>query len=186
MQLQGRLSPAGDQTSNPNVMQRLQSHIKRNQAIPENAKCSFPNCDVKIPAKPEMTAYVKQRPVSQKTEQIISDKVEEWYKQGIIIDSIPGCPYNSRILAAKRVVADGSIKWRVCIDFRKLNRISLPNDKFQLPRVDQIMYAMQGSSHFATMDISQCFPRYPIAEEDRPKIICQIITKKSLLKYVPS
>ena len=45
---------------------------------------------------------------------------------------------------------DGSL--RMCIDYRKLNKVTI-NNKYALPRIDDLCYHFQGAPCFSKIDI---------------------------------
>ena len=57
---------------------------------------------------------------------------------------------------------------RFCIDYRRLNQLTLP-DSHALPRIDDTLDALGGSCWFSTSDLKSGFHQVSIAEEDRPK-----------------
>ena len=57
---------------------------------------------------------------------------------------------------------------RFCIDYRRLNQLTIPNSH-PLPRIDDTLDALGGSSWFFTLDLKSGFHQVSIAEEDRPK-----------------
>jgi hypothetical protein len=58
--------------------------------------------------------------------------------------------------------------WRFAIDYRKLNRVTIP-DRFPLPRVDDQLDKLGGSNFFTTMDLAAGFYQIPMPEEDIEK-----------------
>ena len=66
-------------------------------------------------------------------------------------------------MAPKR---DGTL--RFCVDYRRLNELTIP-DSHPLPRIDDTLDALGGSSWFSTLDLKSSFHQVSIAEEDRPK-----------------
>lgn len=69
-------------------------------------------------------------PFSQKTE--IENQVEELLKSGFIRPS--SSPFASPMLLVKK--KDDS--WRMCMDFRGLNQITIP-DKYPIPNIDELL-----------------------------------------------
>ena len=76
----------------------------------------------------------------------------------------PSCsPWSSPVdLVPKR---DGST--RFCIDYRKLNEVTIP-DKHPLPNPEDTLGAVRGSKWFSTVDLKSGFHQILIKESDRP------------------
>lgn len=73
-------------------------------------------------------------------------------------------PYASNIVLVKK--KDGSL--RFCIDFRKLNSLTV-RDAYALPRIDDTLDALQGAQWFSTLDLKSSYWQVEIAEEDQHK-----------------
>ena len=61
---------------------------------------------------------------------------------------------------------DGSI--RLCVDYRKLNSVTLP-DRFPLPRMDDLLHAAKSTRFMSTLDLQSGYHQVEVAEEDRDK-----------------
>ncbi|GBG71752.1 hypothetical protein CBR_g9160 [Chara braunii] len=62
---------------------------------------------------------------------------------------------------------NGSV--RICIDYRKLNDITI-KDVYPLPRIDDLLDAIGCANYFSKFDIRHGFLHILVKEEDRPKI----------------
>ncbi|KAL0411873.1 UNVERIFIED_CONTAM: hypothetical protein Slati_3777000 [Sesamum latifolium] len=60
-------------------------------------------------------------------------------------------------------------KWRMCIDFRDLNK-ACPKDFYPLPRIDQLVDSTSGCELLSMMDASQGYHQIMLAPEDRKKV----------------
>ncbi|KAL0427851.1 UNVERIFIED_CONTAM: hypothetical protein Slati_2959900 [Sesamum latifolium] len=60
-------------------------------------------------------------------------------------------------------------KWRMCIDFRYLNK-ACPKDFYPLPRIDQLVDSTSGCELLSMMDASQGYHQIMLAPEDRKRI----------------
>ena len=73
-------------------------------------------------------------------------------------------PFSSLIVMVPK--KDGTN--RMCIDYRKLNEITL-KDAFPLPRIGQTIDALQGAGFFSSLDLARGYWQVPVAREDRHK-----------------
>ncbi|UYV84871.1 hypothetical protein LAZ67_X003796, partial [Cordylochernes scorpioides] len=67
------------------------------------------------------------------------------------------------ILVRKR---DGN--WRFCVDYRKLNSITV-KDVYPIPRIDDVMDTLQGSRYFTAIDLRSGYWQVEIEEQDKKK-----------------
>ena len=56
-------------------------------------------------------------------------------------------------------------KWRVCVDFRELNRAAL-RDYFSLPFIDQVLDTLSGKQYFSFLNGYSGYNQIQIALED--------------------
>ena len=73
-------------------------------------------------------------------------------------------PWSSPIVLVPK--KDG--KLRFCVDYRKLNAVS-KKDRYPLPRIDDALDRLKGSSVFSTLDCDQAYYQVPMNEADREK-----------------
>ncbi|KAL0421739.1 UNVERIFIED_CONTAM: putative protein K02A2.6 [Sesamum latifolium] len=72
-------------------------------------------------------------------------------------------------------------KWRMCIDFRDLNK-ACRKDFYPLPRIDQLVDSTSGCELLSMMDASQEYHQIMLAPEDRKKV--SFITSEGTFCYV--
>jgi hypothetical protein len=60
--------------------------------------------------------------------------------------------------------ADGSI--RLCIDYRKLNRVTIP-DKFPVPNLTDSIYGLTGTKFFTSLDLVRGYYQIPLHKDSR-------------------
>lgn len=70
-------------------------------------------------------------------------------------------PYGAPILFVRK--KDGSL--RMCVDFRRLNAITIKN-RAPLPRVDELFDQLGGATVFTKLDLAQGYHQMRMAEED--------------------
>ena len=109
-------------------------------------------------------APIKQHPRSVPLAHAEAEKqaIEYLKAKGVIRESTS--PWASPIvLVAKK---DGGV--RPCVDYRRVNQLVKP-DRLPLPRIQDCLDAVAGSSLFSTMDLMSGYFQIPIKKEDIPK-----------------
>ena len=64
--------------------------------------------------------------------------------------------------------ASGKKKWRLCIDFRKLNEVTM-GDSYPLPNIQDILDKIGRARYFTTLDCASGYLQIPINPEDQSK-----------------
>nr|GFA24811.1 hypothetical protein [Tanacetum cinerariifolium] len=87
--------------------------------------------------------------------------VPELSEKGFIRPS--SSPWGAPVLFVKK--KDGS--FRMCIDYRELNKLTVKN-RYPLPRIDDLFNQLQGSSVYSKIDLRFGYHQLQISEEDIP------------------
>ncbi|GKC63893.1 putative reverse transcriptase domain-containing protein [Tanacetum coccineum] len=89
----------------------------------------------------------------------LSDQLKELSENGFICPSLS--PWGALVLFVKK--KDGS--FRMCIDYRELNKLTVKN-RYPLPRIDHLFDQLQGSSVYSKIDLRSGYHQLRIREED--------------------
>ncbi|GJW41652.1 putative reverse transcriptase domain-containing protein [Tanacetum coccineum] len=91
----------------------------------------------------------------------LSVQLQELLEKGFIRPS--SSPWGAPVLFVKK--KDGS--FRMCIDYRELNKLTVKN-RYPLPRIDDLFDQLQGSSVYSKIDLRSGYHQLRIKEEDIP------------------
>ncbi|GJT10218.1 putative reverse transcriptase domain-containing protein [Tanacetum coccineum] len=91
----------------------------------------------------------------------LADQLQELSEKGFIRPS--SSPWGAPVLFVKK--KDGS--FRMCIDYRELNKLTVKN-RYPLPRIDDLFDQLQGSSVYSKIDLRSGYHQLRIREEDIP------------------
>ncbi|KAL4564653.1 hypothetical protein LXL04_028721 [Taraxacum kok-saghyz] len=94
--------------------------------------------------------------------QELSSQLQELLSRGFIRPSFS--PWGAPILFVKK--KDGS--FRMCIDYRELNKLTVKN-RYPLPRINDLFDQLQGSTHYSKIDLRSGYHQLSVQEEDVPK-----------------
>ena len=89
-------------------------------------------------------------------------QLQELLSKGFIRPS--ASPWGAPVLFVKK--KDGS--FRMCIDYRQLNKVTVKN-KYPLPRIDDLFDQLQGACTFSKIDLRSSYHRLKIRATDVPK-----------------
>ncbi|GJZ87118.1 putative reverse transcriptase domain-containing protein [Tanacetum coccineum] len=89
----------------------------------------------------------------------LSEQLQELSDKGFIRPS--SSPWGAPVLFVKK--KDGS--FRMCIDYRELNKLTVKN-RYPLPRIDDLFDQLQGSSVYSKIDLRSGYHQLRVREED--------------------
>lgn len=99
--------------------------------------------------------------------QEVQDQISKMLEQGIIRPS--DSAWSSPIwVVPKKADASGKIKWRVVVDFRKLNEKTL-DDKYPIPNITDVLDKLGNCQYFTTLDLASGFYQVEMNAADVPK-----------------
>ncbi|PRQ45991.1 putative nucleotidyltransferase, Ribonuclease H [Rosa chinensis] len=92
----------------------------------------------------------------------LKTQLQELLDKGFIRPSVS--PWGAPVLFVKK--KDGTL--RLCIDYRKLNKVTVKN-KYPLPRIDDLFDQLRGAKVFSKIDLRTGYHQLRIRESDVPK-----------------
>nr|CDJ91014.1 RNA-directed DNA polymerase (reverse transcriptase) domain containing protein [Haemonchus contortus] len=105
----------------------------------------------------------------------LDDHINKLLKAGRIVESDTPWVHNT-VLVRKR---DGSL--RVCLDFRPLNDITIP-DHYPLPRIEDLLEKVAGHRFYTTLDLASGYMQLLLDPESQAK--CGWATHRGIYQFV--
>nr|GEW08929.1 putative reverse transcriptase domain-containing protein [Tanacetum cinerariifolium] len=97
---------------------------------------------------------------------VVIEQPQELSDKGFIRPN--SSPWRAPVLFVKK--KDGS--FRMCIDYRELNKLTVKN-RYPLPRIDDLFDELQGSSVYSKIDLQLGYHQLRVCEGDIPKMAFQ-------------
>lgn len=99
--------------------------------------------------------------------QEVKTQIKKMLEQGVIRPSYS--PWSSPIwIVPKKKDASGKVKWRLVIDYRKLNEKTV-SDKYPLPNITDVLDKLGRSVYFTTLDLASGFHQIEMNPSDIEK-----------------
>ena len=120
---------------------------------------------VEFEIKTEEGAIPPNKPpyrLSPKEHEELQAQLDDLLAQGHIRPSTS--PYGAPVLCVPK--KDG--RWRMCVDYRALNRQTI-RDRYPLPRIDDLLDRLGKARHFTTLDLASGCYQIAVKESDIPK-----------------
>lgn len=117
-----------------------------------------------IELKPGTTPiFIKQYRIPESHKFEIQRQISELESKGIIEKS--DSPWNSPLLLVpKKTECKNEKKFRMVIDYRKLNSVTI-SQSYPIPLVDEIIDQMRGAKIFTVLDLHGAFHQIPLSEK---------------------
>lgn len=131
----------------------------------ENLNLSFTNAiKHRIRTINDVPIFTKSYRYPQIHKEEVQKQIDEMLDKGIIRPS--SSPYSAPVwIVPKKEDASGTQKWRLVIDYRKLNEITL-DDRHPIPNIDDILSKLGRCQYFTTLDLAKGFHQIEIDERD--------------------
>jgi hypothetical protein len=163
--------PFGSPAEQSTFLKFIQPSIDANQNIPTSTFCTHPDATIYLDTPPDAVGYRSQYAIADKLKPKVDETVKKWLHDGIIteVPSNIDNRWNSPIiLVPKKDSAGNYTDKRPCLDPRHINKY-LKEDKFPLPKINDIFLKLKGANIYTTLDLTQAFHRFPIHPPDQHK-----------------
>ncbi|GBN25984.1 Retrovirus-related Pol polyprotein from transposon 297 [Araneus ventricosus] len=126
--------------------------------VPHKTKTTKVELNILVKSNEPISHQPLRLPFSEK--KIVQTQEAEWLEQGIVEPC--SSEYSSPVVIVRK--KDGTP--RVCIDYRKLNKVVV-KDRFPLPLIEDILDRLQGSRVFSTIDLKNAFFHVDVNKDSR-------------------
>ena len=135
---------------------------------------------LKLDLKPGATPF-KYAPYKTAYEQMdeIERQINKLLAAGFIRPS--NSNYASPVLMVPKKQIGDKLEWRMCIDYRKLNSMTI-KDHYPLPNIQSLYRKFAGNKIFSSLDLRHAYHHIGIRPEDRHKTA--FITHKGLFEWI--
>lgn len=133
----------------------------------ENHEIVDTSVQAEIKTTTDEPIYTKTYPYPVNMRIEVEEQIKKLLHDGIIRPS--KSPYNSPIwVVEKKMDASGTKKYRMVIDFKKLNAVTV-SDTYPIPDISSTLASLGNSKFFTTIDLTSGFHQIKMREGDIPK-----------------
>ena len=132
--------------------------------------CTHPNAIITLNVDPKDydKLNTRQYPIPSTLESFLDIMIKKWEGEKKLGKAATNCQFNSPLLVAPKFDKDGKVcGLRICLDARELNKVLLENDRFEIPRIPDVLQRFSGCSIFGEFDLSEAYFQFPIAPESQ-------------------
>ena len=149
------------------IMKRLKFIIDQNQSI--TGYCTHPLSKVTITVRdPTKILHMKQYPVALSLIDPATKILARWYTNSKIELGDPNEPNCMALRMAPRKDEFGQLRnVRLCGDLRPVNDEEISDDKYELPKVSDMIYRLGKKRIFAEIDLSEAYTQFELTKESR-------------------
>lgn len=158
-----------DHLLDPDEIEEVKELIKNSQDcfhLPQDKLTCTHLVTHKITTTDDVPIHVKQYRFPPVLKDEIDNQVTKLLNDGIIEPS--HSPYNTPIWLVPKKSSDGTKKWRLVLDFRKLNEKTV-GDCYPIPNIIEILDQLGEAKFFSTFDLASGFHQIPIDPKDAHK-----------------
>lgn len=120
-----------------------------------------------IRTKDEIPVYAKTYRYPEVHRKEVESQIKKMLNQNIIRPS--HSPWSSPVwIVPKKLDASGKRKWRLVIDYRKLNEKTI-DDKYPIPNINTLLDKLGRCQYFSTLDLASGFHQIEMSESDIQK-----------------
>lgn len=126
--------------------------------------------------------YVKQYRLPQSLKKEVGKQINKMLENDIIEEA--KSEWSSPILLVPKKTSNQDKKWRLVVDYRKLNNC-IVDDKFPLPNITDILDSLSGSIYFSHLDLHQGYYQVSLNKDSRKYTAFTTSTGQYQMKRLP-
>jgi hypothetical protein len=97
---------------------------------------------------------------------VVDEQIDDMLEKGVIEPSMS--PWSSSIVLVQKKTKGGTIKYRLCIDYRALNAVTKP-DAYPIPNIVDTLDSLGCSKIFTVLDMASGYHQIEVEPQSREK-----------------